>query len=485
MQASAKVADTLCQALRAQAETRGGAPAILGDDTQLSWRELEQRVGSTAGALRRSGVVAGDIVGMVLPRTPELVVVFLAIVRLGAVVVPINHRLRPRGLRAQVGGLGWVVVDRRLVNEDMVPNLGRATLLGVDDLSKAERASPYVEGQSKPDDVCYLNCTSGSTGHPRRAATTHAQILANAYATTAASSLTDEHTFLCLFAPFAHPHEFLHRALVSGAATVLVEARSPRAVAQSIARWGVTHMLVLPGFAEMWLDHGVGPVERSLLQEVEAGGAVVSAELHRRMQNALDGDFVAVWGSTETTGVALRSTGEGGIVLSGYTLAVMNEDGQEVSAGEVGELWVRGPAVVSRYWSAQGTEPGPFQSGWFISGDLVRRDSLGRIHHLGRRSSMLKVAGERVFPAEIEAVISALEYVREVVVVGTADRLRGEAPAAVVVTVDGERDGGAIQAHCRRVLEHYKVPRLVTFWPELPRLPGGKVDRAEVARRLN
>ena len=132
-------------------------------------------------------------------------------------------------------------------------------------------------------------------------------------------------------------------------------------------------MLVLPGFAEIWTDSGFMAAAGGRLRRLEAGGSVVTPELHRRMSEGYSGEFVGVWGSTETTGVALVSAGEGGRVLGGYVIKVVDESGRLVLPGEVGELCIRGPAVVAEY-SPSLEEANNLQDGWFQTGDLVRQD---------------------------------------------------------------------------------------------------------------
>ena len=481
MPAPARVAETLCQALQDLAERRGSERAIIGARRVRTWAELNDEVDTVAGGLLEQGVEPGQSVGMVLQRTPELVITFLAIARLGAVAVPVNHKLNTKWVLAQLEDLPLLVVDAKLAVT--LPQLGSGNSKRVTPESLREARRPVGEFAVTitPDTPCYLNCTSGSTGRPKRAVTTHAHILANARATATASGQRADDVFWCLFAAFAHPHEFFHRSLISGATCVMIDTMSPRVVSKMVAKHRVSHLLVLPGFAELWLDSGLLAKGDDLPRLVEAGGSHVSPELHRRMGVDFRGAFVAVWGSTETTGVALVSSGQGGRPLESYAIKVVDEHGQAVEQGAVGELCIGGPAVVSSYCPASADAFTPFSNGWFHTGDLVRQDAAGLVHILGRRSTLIKVGGSRVFPGEVERVLREHPLVREVLVMGVPDRRRGEIPVAVVVAAaELEEDDSRLRDHCRAHLARYKVPRRFVFVSALPRLPGGKLDRQAV-----
>ena len=475
------MAETLCQALGDLADARGDDLALVGSDHSFTWSELDDAVHRAAAGLVDLGVEPGQLVGLVLPRTPALAVVFLAIARVGALAVPINHKLRTKWITAQLDGLTGLVVDTALASA--LPDEAQVTgwRTTPDRLLESEPVGPKRTFSAMPETVCYLNCTSGSTGRPKRAVTTNAQIMANARATVQSSGQEADDVFWCLFAPFAHPHEFFHRSLISGAAFVMIDTMSPRVVSRAVATNGVSHVLALPGFVELWLDSGLLAETANSPRIIEAGGSIVTPDLHLRMGEAFSGQFFAVWGSTETTGVAIVSRGQGGDLLSGYALKVIDEAGRALTTGEVGELCLSGPAVVSGYSPASADPVAPFNNGWFHTGDLVSVDSLGKVHFLGRRSTLLKVGGARVFPAEVERVLCAHPLVSEAVVVGIPDRRRGEIPVALVVASSELKDDpGRLSVHCRERLAVYKVPRQTVFVDALPRLPGGKVDRPAV-----
>ena len=335
---------------------------------------------------------------------------------------------------------------------------------------------------------CSLNVTSGTTGRPKGALTTHDNIIEQALTAFGDEGLgfRDDEVFLGMFSVFAHPHELFHRSLVCGGSFVIMDSLNPRVIAETIERFQVTWMMAVPSFYEMLLDHATA--DMSSLRVLESGGAYVSAGTLERMEERFGAAFMPVWGSTETTGVALalrpdrpRRPGATGMPVKGYEIRIVDRHGRECAAGEPGEMLVRGPSVVSSYLGDDEETARCFQDGWYHTSDLVSRAEDGFIDFVGRKSEMLKIGGIRVYPLEIEKVLKDHPQVRDVVVVRADDRIRGEVARAVIEPVTGHTlNIRKVQAYCRDRLAPYKVPRLVEFWEEIPKLPNGKIDKRAV-----
>jgi long-chain acyl-CoA synthetase len=215
----------------------------------------------------------------------------------------------------------------------------------------------------------------------------------------------------------------------------------------------------------------------------------VGAETLAEMESRFHASFMPVWGSTETTGVALampphlpRRPGATGRVAPRYEIRVVDEQGQDLPVGREGEMLVRGQGVVSAYLDAPEETRQAFRDGWYHTADRVRIDDDGFVHFVGRFSDMIKVGGIRVYPLEIEKILAAHPDVLDVVVVRAEDRLRGEIPRAVLrLAADSTGGLDGIRAWVRERLPVYKQPRLLEIWEELPKLPNGKIDRRAVA----
>jgi acyl-CoA synthetase (AMP-forming)/AMP-acid ligase II len=303
---------------------------------------------------------------------------------------------------------------------------------------------------------------------------------------------TGSDVFFGMFSVFSHPHELFHRSLLVGGPAVIVDTQSPRVVCETVARYRVTWLMAVPSFYEMMLDLG-GSERQDLtsLRVLEAGGSWVAPDTLHTMERRFQASFMPVWGSTETTGVVLalspfrpRKPGATGRPMPHYEVRIAGPEGEEVPAGEVGEMWVCGPGVTSGYRNRPEETAACFQEGWFHTQDLVRRDDDGFIHFVGRLTDMMKVGGIRVYPLEIEQAIREHPDVREVVVVRHEERVRGEVPRAVVALRPGASlDPRRLRAFCLERLATFQVPRVFEFWPEIPHLPNGKVDRQAILDR--
>jgi long-chain acyl-CoA synthetase len=500
-------ARTLGSVLRETALAHGDRPAMVTDERTWTWSELDVEVDRLASLLVSVGIAPGDAVGFLITKRPEVVTGFLALARIGAIMSPINFKLHADHVRDQVqtAQITAVFVESRFdgVLKGLLPLLpdprriiyvdgpGRHGTTHLDDLAQQPRLSsaPAVH----PDTPCYYNFTSGTTGRPKGAVTTHRHILANAIATATPFGFTQDDVFLGMFSVFSHPHELFHRSLMVGGAFMVLNTLSPRVVAEAVERHRISWMMAVPSFYEMLLDFSGAEGERGQrdlrsLRVLEAGGAHVGEATLRRMEARFDARFMPVWGCTEASGVALangatdeRRPGATGRSVPGYEIRVVDEKGRDVAPDTVGEMVLRGPAVVSEYINNPDETSALFCDGWYYTRDLVRCDADGWFHFVGRRSEMLKIGGIRVYPLEIEKVIKDHPEVRDVVVVRAEERVRGEVARAVVSTVSGSRlDARTLRAYCRDRLAVYKVPRIVEFWRDVPKLPNGKIDKRAV-----
>lgn len=484
--------------------------ALFSELRQLTWAQLDDESARLAGLLAQAGIGFGDVVGFMIDKRPEVVVGMLACYRLGAIMAPINFKLHPDRIRDQIATSNITAVvtqqSRRALLDQLrgdLPDDPRRIIaiddIGVDGVTRyadwAQCAPAPVEPRVNVDTPCYYNYTSGTTGRPKGAVTTHRHINENAVSTIEGLGFTEDDIFLGMFSVFAHPHELFHRSIVVGGAFAILDSLSPRRIAQAVAQFKVTWMMAVPSFYEMMLDYAQVPGEKqghdiSSLRLLESGGAFVGAETMARMEAAFGAKMVPVWGCTEATGVALangpggwRKPGATGRPVPGYEIRVVDDEGNDVPVGTVGEMLLRGPAVVSSYVNQPDATGRAFvEGGWYRTSDLVKRDEDGFVIFSGRRSEMLKIGGIRVYPLEIEKVLLLHPEVRGAVVVRAEERLRGEIARAVVSVTEGSavtvRD---LQRWCREHLASYKVPRLIEFWAEIPTLPNGKVNKRAVA----
>lgn len=494
---------SLSALLRRAAERWPNARALIGEHRTWSWAELNDEVDRVACLFEAVGVRAGDPVGFLLNKRPEVVIGFLACARMGAIQVPVNFKLHPDQVSDQFTTAGIHAVVTEVQHDTLLKHLlplvpDPRQVIYVDAPARHGETSWSAKDafagrrpafEPTADTVCYYNYTSGSTGRPKGASTTSRNIVVNAIATSVGLGFQPDDVYMGMFSVFAHPHELFHRSIVYGGAFVVVDSLNPRMVADAINTHGITWMMAVPSFYEMLLDYLDGSdLQLPSLRVLEAGGAYVSPEMHSRMEKRFNARFLPVWGCTEATGVGLGMLanatlrpGSTGKPIPTYAIRIVDESGADVPPGDAGELWIKGPAIIGSYVNMPAETSAQIHDGWYATSDLVRQDEDGFVYFTGRRSEMLKIGGIRVFPLEIEQVIQQHPEVRDVVVVRAEERLRGEVARAIVTTRPGSTlNARKVQAYCRDRMALYKVPRIVEFWSEIPKLPNGKIDKKGV-----
>ena len=496
----------LSDALRAVAKAKPDAPSLIGADRTYTWSELDDEVDRLASLFIRLGVEPGQPVGIMTNKRAEVVTAFLACARMGAILSPVNFKLHQDAVLDQfkTADIRCVLAESQfdsllehlspvLHDRKKVIYVGKHGSFGETHYSEIDTVPSTTNGfVPEPDTICYYNYTSGTTGRPKGAITTNRNIQVNALSGIEGYGFNKDDIFMGMFSVFSHPHELFHRSLLVGGPFVVFDTMSPRITLQLIEKHRVTWMMAVPSFYEMILDRGgLGKSDISSLRVTEAGGAYVSAETLHKMERHFNAYFMPVWGSTETTGVALamplgqpRLPGATGIVAPYYEVRVVDDDGNDVPPGTIGEMLMKSEAVAHGYRNLPEETESHFVDGWYYTGDLVVQDSDGWIHFKSRRSDMLKVGGIRVYPLQLEQVMKTHPEITEAVVVRHEERLRGEIPRAIVTTVPGSKlDAKAVKAYCRERLAVYQVPRIVEFWKEIPRLPNGKIDKKAVEAR--
>jgi long-chain acyl-CoA synthetase len=490
---------TLGKLLERNAKVLPEKTAIVFHDRKLTYLQLNETVNRMATGLMRLGMNKGDRIALMLPRIPELIIGFLAVAKAGGIAVPINFELASEGIQAvldrtlprfliaaeqfseQVGTL-LLPEHRTSVIIAGKPALGWTSWTDV--MEKGTATDPELEND--PDDVVYLNYTSGSSGNSKGAVTTHSHIYWNTVASVEALGLMQEDVHLCMFAPFAHPHELFARPLYLGGTMVLVENIYPKSLAKAITD---NHITCMMGLAPMYenllemLEHKA--YDLSSLRIPESGGMFTRLDLIERFQKKLGVPIIPVWGSTETTGIALANRPGKDVVpcsagrpCPSYEVKIVGDDGEELPPGEIGEMIFKGPAVVQSYFEQEADTNNCFRDSWYYSGDLGRQDQQGNFYFVERKGGMMKVAGHKVFPLEIEQVLLDHPQIREAAVISTQDRLRGEVPKAIIVPKNGTRlTEKEIFAFCRERLAHYKLPRIVEMREALPKTGSGKINK--------
>ncbi len=484
--------------------------AIRGEDgAELRYRDLEPAIREVAAAIVAAGVQAGDRVAIWAPNRPEWVVIAVALQAAGAVLVPLNTRLKGREAAHILGKSGarllFTVSDylgtdyRRLLDGQALPALAR--IVAIDD---APAWTAFVAGGDGhaaevdrrlaalgEDDLSDILFTSGTTGLPKGAMTAHGQNL-RMFRTYADKLGLREGDVYLVVNPFFHSFGYKAgwlSALISGA-TVLPHATFD--AASVLKRIEAEKVTVLPGpptlyqslLAAPWQSHDL-----SSLRLAVTGAASVPETLIYEMKNSLGFEIVlTAYGLTENCGVVtMCEAGDpiavvantAGRAIPGVAVKIVDEAGAARGAGEPGELLVSGDGVMRGYFEdLAATARAIDADGWLHTGDIAVADAAGNIRITDRRDDVFIVGGFNAYPAEIEGLLAAHPAIGQSAVVGVPDARMGSVARAFVVLRPGHELAEAeLVAWCRANMANYKVPRQISFVDALPQNASGKVQK--------
>ncbi|WP_052336411.1 class I adenylate-forming enzyme family protein [Nocardioides alkalitolerans] len=475
-------------------------PALVLDGVTLTYRDLETRTWQVARTLRALGVRVGDRVGLLHDNHAEFLPVTLAILRLGAIYVPLNARLADDEIAALVADSRpsvLVTQEARLPRATALAD-GRADLVvrttdGPDWPGVDAPADPFDVGAFDEDSPAGLFYTSGTTGLPKGAIITHRNIAS--VATSLAVDLgfdRDDRPLVSLpisvsGAMLAGVLPFLHL----GCSIRLLEVATPELIAAAIRDYRPSYMASVPTVFKALLDHpSFDDLDLSCFQRVLSAAASMPVSLIERFRERGLEVFVQGYGLTESCGFstclmpedALRKVGSIGRPLMYSDVRVLVGD-REAEPGEIGELCVSGPSIMAGYWERP--DERPIVDGWLRTGDLGHADAEGYLYVTGRLKDMVITGGYNVYPAEVENVVYQLPGVAEAAVIGVPDERWGERVVAVVrARPDAAPDAvtaATVGALCARHLADYKRPKevLVVTTP-LPVNPTGKIVKARL-----
>lgn len=498
-------------------DAAGRAPdqtGLIYGDRRWTFAELRDRVHSVAAGLSRLAE-PGDRVAILSENTPEFVELYYAVPRAGMILVPLNYRLAPAewaGLLTESGAR--ILVGERMLLDQLGPRAAQLptleTMVCTDDPGSGHR--PYADVRSDPHgfeprpaaphDTAWLLFTSGTTGRPKGAMLSHANLLTAVEATAIARPIQPGDVYLFPF-PLCHVAGYNVLLFHQHARPVVLMRRfDTDEIFDLIPRHGATTMSLAPTMISTLLDHPrLDDADLSTLRSIGYGASAIPGEVVRRGLKDLGCDFAQGFGMTELGGNAvflsgddhrraaehdehlLASCGRPGALVS---VRVVDDEMRDVPVGDVGEIVLRGDQVTRSYWQDPAATAEAWRGGWFHTGDMGRFDDEGYLYVVDRQKDIIVTGGENVASREVEDVLHRHPGVREAAVIGVPDDHWGEAVTAVVVTREGaEVSPDEVVALCREHLAGFKKPRHVVFVDELPTNATGKVLKAELRETVS
>lgn len=475
--------------------------ALVWDDGEMSYAELLGRVRNAVEYLRQQPIVDSPHVGLLSPNTPYFPIGLFGILGAGCIAVPWNPLMQAEEIAflSKHAGLQLLLFDPAL------EALACATKSNVGDGFEIVAIPEAVEqgahlspsAVALPDDrsMAMILYTSGTTGDPKGVMLTHRNLYSNYVSYVSVFDFNPSHTFLTVL-PLFHTYAMtanLFGGLLSGACMRLFVQFEPHALLRSFCAGRnlvltavppMYHFLARRASEDIAGKHGIA--------YAVSGGGPLPVEAARLFEARVGIEVLEGYGLTETSPVVAvnrpRSNRIGtiGLPLPDVEVAVRNEQGQDLPAGQVGELCVRGDLVMEGYYRAPEMTTEVLSSdGWFRTGDLATIDEDGYIRIVGRLKDLIVDSGENIYPREIEEVLMRHPAIQEAALVGHPHRVRSEVAHAFVV-LDPELpdppDEAALRAYARENLAKYKVPEIFTIRTELPKTATNKV-RKEILRR--
>jgi len=509
-------------------------------DASMSYKELNDAVNRFAASLQKMGVEKGERVAIMLPNCPQFIIAAYAAWRIGGIVVccnplyvdrEIEHLVndsgtetfvvmssfyeRLKGIRANTGLKRVIVTNIKEYFPGLLKFLfsltkekkeghkvdisGDADTFWFQDLLPEPDKRPEAV-EIDPQEVATLIYTGGTTGIPKGTQLTHYNLISNAIALGIWARAKEAEDVMIDVMPFFHAYGLtvgMNTCIANALTMVLIP--NPRDMVHVLKSIETHRATFYPGVPTMFVGFNNFPdrdqYDMSSLRFAVSAAAPLPPEVQQRFQEITGGKMIEAYGLTETGPAATMDPidrpkdNSVGIPLPDTDVKIVDADTgeEELSAGEIGEIIIKGPQVMKGYYkmpteTANALRAGPDgQGGWFYSGDIGFIDEDGYIHIVDRKKDMIIVSGYNVYPADVEAVLFEHPKVQEAAVIGLPDERTGEMIKAFVVLKEGQSaTEEEINTFCREQLAAYKVPRVIEFRSELPKSMVGKVLRREL-----
>lgn len=502
--------DTLGKLPGECARLYGEKTALVFKDRRFSFQEIDRLSNKLGSSLKRLGVGKGDRVSIYSQNRWEWLIGYYGVLKIGAVVNPVNVMLTPEEVLYVVDDCGAsVLLTAPDKARDVIGILGDARTLSQVVVYGDEAPAPAIpfnrfleEGDDhlpleevSPLDVSTIGYTSGTTGHPKGAMLTHRGVMLNSKLTATYHMKTHEDIVVTSL-PTAHVYGnvVMNGTFLTGGTLVLIERFNEEEVLEAITSHRGTMFEGVPAMYIMLLNHpALDRCDFSSMKKCTVGGQTIAVNVMEEVEKRFGCPLLELWGMTEISGLGTTHPlygenrhGSIGVPLPYCSVRIVDaEDPAKVlGPNEPGEMMIKGPILMTGYYgNEQATRETIGPDGWLHTGDVARMDEDGYVYVVDRLKDMILTGGYNIYPAEIERVLQQHPAVAMVAVGGIQDPVKGELAKAYIVPKEGAKPAEEeIIAYCKQHLAPYKVPRRVSFVGGLPQTSTGKIMRRELSK---
>jgi len=471
------------------------SPAFTHNGKVTTYAEFAHRVDVWAAYLQELGLTRGERVGLVSKNCTEFAIAYIAVIKAGGVIVPVNFQLAAPEIAyiAHDSAMRFIITQNSLSKlPEALDALGNEPVrqLRWEDLDNGDASALSVPKMNE-DMVCDIIYTSGTTGRPKGAMLTHRNLISNAQNFMQSVDTRKGDTLLCVL-PMYHAFGWttvVTLGLLLNGFIVISEDYTLEKAVGLIEKYKIQGFYGVPTMFQMFYD-GANPKRLATLRYYISGGASLPHKLAR--------DFAARFGKPVQEGYGLSECspvvtvnlpdkvkpGSIGPVIANTSCIIASEDDKELPRGTVGQLLVQSPSVMRGYLNQPTASAETLRNGWLHTGDLAYMDDEGWIFIVDRLKDMIITAGENVYPRELEEILYQHPAIREVAVVGVPDKLRGQAIAAYISLRPGaEITKPELRKFIRGKVANYKLPKYFVFMDQLPKNNTGKILKRVLQER--
>ncbi|HWL12510.1 MAG TPA: long-chain-fatty-acid--CoA ligase [Ureibacillus sp.] len=474
-----------------------------------------QKVSSLIESL---GVEKGDRVLICMPNCPEVIFSYQGVLGVGAIIVPVMYLLHEneinfilRNSEAKVIITSSILLKKMMNATSNLKN--QPKIICIDEPNEADIQQgfdviewhpalanmPIYENATsldlKEDDVAVILYTSGTTGVPKGVMLTHKNLYANSMSGLALRAEEDIRATTIGVLPLAHIYGFgiMNGMFLLGSSVVIFSKFDAEDVFKVIEKFKVKSFAAVPAMVHAMLYHpNAGQYDLSSLETVGSGSAALAVSLRHKFKERFGAEVRDAYGLSEASpGVATQRNdmpikeGSVGVPMPGVCIKIVDEQGQEVPVGSVGELLVQGDNVTPGYFRNEEATKKALQNGWLHTGDMARADEDGYLYIVDRKKDLIIRGGFNIYPRDLEELLVKHEAVLEAAVIGVPSERMGEEILACIVKKDGAQvtESELIQ-YCQENLAKYKTPRHIEFIEELPRNGVGKILKTKLREQF-